>query len=131
MNPQNLELDPEDRSWPGRAEAALKFGAGKLTFAGMQRPSFGARREGLLMAGRASSAGHSQRQRRYPKRAVGGERRLIFTSRPLGTEVWPVAHDPFPSVGSSEPRSSGAPQCLRSCSIAKGALASIAGAVPI
>jgi hypothetical protein len=38
------------RSWPGRAEAALKFGAGKLTSAGVPRPSFRARREGLLMA---------------------------------------------------------------------------------
>jgi len=44
-----------DRSWPGRAEAALKFGAGKLTFAGVPRPSFRARREGLLMAGKVSS----------------------------------------------------------------------------
>ena len=38
------------RFWPGRAEAALKFVARKLTFAGMPRPSFRARREGPLMA---------------------------------------------------------------------------------
>lgn len=44
-----------DRLWPGRAKAALKFVAGKLTSAGMPRPSFRARREGPLMAGTVSS----------------------------------------------------------------------------
>ena len=46
-----LEPQAEDGSWPGRAEAARKFVAGKLTFAGMPRPSFRARREGTLLAG--------------------------------------------------------------------------------
>jgi hypothetical protein len=39
-----------DNAWPGRAEATLKFVAGKLTFAGMPQPSFRARREGQLVA---------------------------------------------------------------------------------
>jgi hypothetical protein len=41
------------RSWPGRAEAALKFIAGMLTFAGTPRPRFQVRLEGRLMAGTA------------------------------------------------------------------------------
>jgi hypothetical protein len=43
---------------PSRSEAALKFVAGKLPFAGMPRPIIRARREGQLLAGTSSSARH-------------------------------------------------------------------------
>jgi hypothetical protein len=54
--PGNSERITKGRLWPGRAKAALKFVAGKLTFAGMPRPSFRVRREGPLMAETGASS---------------------------------------------------------------------------
>lgn len=51
------------RSWPGRADEQSRLGAMNLPFAGAPGQKFGALREGLLVAGRASSAGHCEWRR--------------------------------------------------------------------
>lgn len=50
-----LGLPVAVRSLAESGEAAVKFAARKLAFAGMPRPNFRARREGQLMAGNVSS----------------------------------------------------------------------------
>jgi hypothetical protein len=57
---KNSELALNDCNWPSRAEAALKFVAGKLTIAGMPRPSSRVCREGRLMAVGVSRAAQRQ-----------------------------------------------------------------------
>lgn len=77
----------DDGSWPGRAEAKLKFVATNRPLAGALQLDFRAHREGRLVAGKSNSV-------------IAFARLLITTKRPSKQGD---LHDKLPHLGDQRP----------------------------